>query len=44
MIYFLKGIITLIKDNNVVIDVHDVGYSLIVAKASSFIINKEYNC
>ena len=42
MIYFLKGIITLIKDNNVVIDVHDVGYSLIVAKASSFIINKEY--
>lgn len=41
MIYYLKGIVTNIDKNNIVVNVHDVGYSLIVAKPSCFLLNKE---
>ena len=41
MIYYLKGIVTNIDKNNIVVNVHDVGYSLIVAKPSCFSLNKE---
>lgn len=41
MICFLKGIVTKIEKNNIEINVHDVGYSLIVAKPSCFYLNKE---
>lgn len=41
MICFLKGIVTKIEKNNIEINVHDVGYSLIVAKPSCFLLGKE---
>ena len=41
MIYYLKGIVTNIEKNNIVVNVHDVGYSLIVAKPSCFLLGKE---
>jgi len=41
MIYFLKGKISELKDNLVVIDVHDVGYAALVANPSQFKIGEE---
>ena len=38
MIYFLKGKVTMVDGDTVVVDVHDVGYQVLVSHISNYII------
>lgn len=41
MFYFLKGIVSYIEKDNVIIDVHDVGYQVLVSHAADYQIGEE---
>lgn len=41
MIYFLKGVISQIDKDSVIVDVHDVGYQVLVSHIDDFQVNEE---
>ncbi|MCD8203670.1 MAG: Holliday junction branch migration protein RuvA [Coprobacillus sp.] len=42
MIYYLKGIVAEKHEDEIILDVHDVGYSLLVSHPDDYVIGKEY--
>ena len=41
MIYFLRGKVSEINEDNVIIDVHDVGYQVLVSRTDSYKLNED---